>query len=96
MMTITSSVRPPVAPSKARSTFLGRQVCALVAVHVPDMEDPIQPQQYLTAKEVARLVQVPISWIEEQTRRGLIPHIKLGRYRRYRRDQIVRWLESLA
>ena len=39
----------------------------------------------LTAKEVAELLAVPESWVREATREGRIPHLKLGRYRRYQR-----------
>jgi excisionase family DNA binding protein len=49
----------------------------------------------LTAAEVAELLGVPVSWVYEQSRRGRIPTVTLGRYRRYRRDSIQAWLEKL-
>jgi excisionase family DNA binding protein len=49
----------------------------------------------LTAAEVAELLGVPVSWVYEQSRRGRIPTVTLGRYRRYRRDSIEAWLGQL-
>ena len=49
----------------------------------------------LTASEVAELLGVPVSWVYEQSRRGRIPTVTLGRYRRYRRDAIERWIVGI-
>jgi excisionase family DNA binding protein len=46
----------------------------------------------LTAHEVADLLAVPLSWVREATRDGRLPHLKLGRYRRYQRAAIQAWL----
>jgi excisionase family DNA binding protein len=51
-------------------------------------------QRLLTASEVAELLSVPKSWVREHTRNGRLPHIKLGHYRRYRREAILAWLET--
>jgi excisionase family DNA binding protein len=48
--------------------------------------------QLLTAKQVADLLAVPESWVREATREGRIPHVKLGRYRRYQPTAIEAWL----
>lgn len=49
----------------------------------------------MTAAEVAELLGVPVSWVYEQSRRGRIPTVTLGRYRRYRLEAIEAWLEEL-
>lgn len=49
----------------------------------------------MTATEVAELLGVPVSWVYEQSRRGRIPTVTLGRYRRYRRDAVEDWIEEL-
>lgn len=49
----------------------------------------------LTAGQVAKLLGVPTSWVYEQSRRGRIPTVTLGRYRRYRAQAIDEWLEEL-
>lgn len=35
------------------------------------------------------------AWVYAQSRRGAIPTVTLGRYRRYRREAIERWIEQL-
>jgi excisionase family DNA binding protein len=46
----------------------------------------------LTAKEAAQLLAVPESWVREATREGRIPHLRLGRCRRYQPAVIETWL----
>lgn len=46
----------------------------------------------LTADEVAELLSVPKSWVYAETRAGRIPHVKLGRYSRYRLEAIEAWV----
>ncbi len=51
----------------------------------------------LEAKDVAELLNVPESWVREQTRRPdaeAIPHIRLGRYVRFDREAVLAWLET--
>lgn len=49
----------------------------------------------MTADEVAALLGVRTSWVYEQSRRGRIPTVTLGRYRRYRREAIEAWVQEL-
>ena len=46
----------------------------------------------LTAAEVAELLAVPESWVREHTLSGRLPHVHLGRYRRYRREAVLAWV----
>lgn len=48
----------------------------------------------LTAHDVAELLNVKESWVREATRDGRLPHITLGRYRRYDRATIEAWLHQ--
>jgi excisionase family DNA binding protein len=48
----------------------------------------------LDAAEVADRLNVPVSWVREQTRADAIPHLKLGRYVRFEWDAVVGWLEG--
>jgi excisionase family DNA binding protein len=47
----------------------------------------------LTAAEVAELLSVPESWVRQETRAGRLPHLALGRYKRYDRAAVLEWLE---
>ena len=46
----------------------------------------------LTADEVAVLLGVPKTWVYAETRAGRMPHVTLGRYRRYRREALDAWI----
>ena len=48
----------------------------------------------LTVEEIAQLLGVPKSWIYDRTRRGAIPHRKLGKYIRFDPETIQKWLEE--
>jgi excisionase family DNA binding protein len=50
------------------------------------------PGRLLTASQVAELLAVPESWVREATREGRLPHLALGRYRRYHQAAIEAWL----
>lgn len=50
--------------------------------------------EYLTAEGVAALLGVEKQWIYQETRSGRIPHLKVGRKYRYKRDAIDRWIEQ--
>jgi excisionase family DNA binding protein len=52
----------------------------------------------LTVREVAELLRVPVSWVYERTRRrGIerLPHLKVGKYVRFRLSEIEGYLERL-
>ena len=46
----------------------------------------------LTAAEVADRLSVRESWVRQETRAGRMPHLELGRYRRYDWDAVAAWL----
>jgi len=48
----------------------------------------------LTAAEVADLLSVPERWVRDASREGRIPTVKLGRYRRFRREAVLAWIEA--
>jgi excisionase family DNA binding protein len=48
----------------------------------------------LTASELAERLSVPEGWVREQTRANAIPHLRLGRYRRYEWPAVATWLEG--
>ena len=49
----------------------------------------------LTADDLAAKLAVPKSWVYAETRAGRLPHVPLGRYRRYREDAVDEWLERI-
>lgn len=62
---------------------------------ISDVDTPLfGKEDLLTAPELATLLAVPLGWVYSQTRAGLIPTVRLGRYCRYRPSAVARWLEE--
>ena len=56
-----------------------------------------EAETLLTVQEVAALLKVPVSWVYEHARaRGKkrLPHLKIGKYLRFRSQDIVEWLDT--
>jgi excisionase family DNA binding protein len=45
----------------------------------------------LNAKQAAELLGVPASWVLARARADAIPHVRLGRYVRFRADDLQAW-----
>src|SRR5271165_5593254 len=58
-------------------------------------ETPDSAGDLLTAEEVASLLRMTPAWVYAQTRRRRIPHLRLGRYVRYRREALDEWIEQV-
>jgi excisionase family DNA binding protein len=52
-------------------------------------------EDLLTADEVAGLLRMTPAWVYAETRRNRIPHMRLGRYFRYRRSAIEAWIREI-
>jgi excisionase family DNA binding protein len=49
-------------------------------------------EMVLVAAEVAELLRVTTAWVYAETRANRLPHVRLGRYVRYRESAILQWL----
>ena len=62
-------------------------------------EEEIRGKHLLTVHEVAELLRVPVSWVYSRTRKrsvGRLPGYHLGKYWRFREDEVLAWLKSQA
>jgi len=52
--------------------------------------------ELITVQELAKRLNVPVSWIYQRTRLGqqAIPHVKVGKYVRFNWQEVVRFLEN--
>lgn len=57
--------------------------------HLPSPDDAL-----LDASEAAKLLHVPTSWVYAEARAGRLPHVRIGRYRRFRRGTLEEWIAS--
>lgn len=51
---------------------------------------------WLTIQEAADLLRVRVSWLYERTRTNAVPHVKLGKYLRFDRDELLAWARSFG
>jgi excisionase family DNA binding protein len=56
---------------------------------------PVGSGSLLSAEDVAALIGMTKGWVYTETRAGRIPHVKLGRYYRYRSESIEAWLREI-
>jgi excisionase family DNA binding protein len=55
----------------------------------PTPESDSDPnERLLDSQQLAEVLQVPVTWIEQQAREGNIPSLPFGRRRRYRRSAV--------
>jgi excisionase family DNA binding protein len=52
--------------------------------------------ELMTAREVAELLRMRLSTVEDYARRGLLPSVKVGRHRRFIRSELERALIELS
>jgi excisionase family DNA binding protein len=50
--------------------------------------------ELLTVEELAQVLRVPPSWVYEH--KDAIPHVRLGKYLRFRISEIETWLQALG
>ena len=87
--------QPARVPEGFDSSTQGRHPAptpAPAATLVPTLTN--QAMGWLTIDEAAALIRVPKSWLYERTRTNAIPHLKLGKYLRFNRDELVAWTQQ--
>jgi excisionase family DNA binding protein len=55
---------------------------------------PTDPEEVLTAKDLARYLRCHVSTLYRMVNRGEIPHFRLGSDIRFRRSVIHKWLDK--
>ena len=73
------------------TTFDIHALAAEIATLITEQQTPAP---LLDAEQAAAMLNVPASWCMAEARAGRLPHIKIGRYTRFRRDDLARWLNG--
>ena len=85
------------SPSSLR--YLTRQAEPRANRHSDHEQNSTQAIRYmerlLTADELAERLGMKTEWVWAQARAGRIPHVRLGRYRRFRESAVDAWLQDL-
>jgi excisionase family DNA binding protein len=65
---------------------------ALAAELAPLLTPNIPP--LLDSNQAAELLNVPASWLMAEARANRVPNVKLGKYRRFKRDDLLAWVDG--
>jgi excisionase family DNA binding protein len=82
--------------NQAHMTTTQIDVHALAAELAALIADRQAPPGLLDAEAAAELLNVPASWVLAEARANRIPTVRLGRYVRFRRDDLQAWIERRA
>jgi excisionase family DNA binding protein len=52
------------------------------------------PAPLLDAEEAGELLHLPSSWVMAEARANRIPNVRLGKYRRFKRDSLLAWMDG--
>lgn len=72
---------------RARSLFPANIQSSVAAAHVPTLID---------SERLAEMTSLPQTWLEEQARRGTIPSLELGKYRRFELPEALAALRNIG
>lgn len=54
----------------------------------PKAPGAVTDEPLMDADQLAALLNIPASWIEQKAREGVIPSLEFGRWRRFRRSEV--------
>ncbi len=75
----------PPSVDSATTRDLAVELAALIG------ENSVSP--LLDARQAAAVLNTPQSWVLAEARAGRIPHVRLGRYVRFDRDDLLAWVQ---
>ena len=61
------------------------------------LKEKCDQEEFLTVKELADLLKVPVSWVYSRTRLtgpDTIPCLSCGKYKRFLKNNVLEWLEK--
>ncbi len=59
-------------------------------------DEPMNSRSFLTVREVAELLRVPVTWVYARTRKraaNRIPGYRLGKYWRFQESEVLAWVQ---
>jgi excisionase family DNA binding protein len=65
-----------------------------LAAEIVDLIGARPASPLLSDDQAAELLNVPASWLGREARAGRVPHVRLGHYRRYQRDELLAWVDK--
>src|SRR5438309_651840 len=71
-----------------RETFATALAEGAKLIAAPASSTSVTNEPLLDADQLADLLKVPATWIEQKAREGIIPSLEFGRWRRFRRSEV--------
>ena len=70
---------------------IGQEACPM-----KNSEVRMKPNELITAKELSKRLNVPVSWVYRRTRLGqeAIPHVRMGKYVRFDWEAVVEFYKD--
>lgn len=59
------------------------------------MVESVENRQLVDVQEMARILQVPVSWIYRKTRFNEIPCVRVGKYVRFDPEKVLAYLHGM-
>ena len=87
MSRVTRDNTLPLTESEVKSNLEGRKGTMNGTMNGAD-------RALLTVHELAQLLNVKASWVYGKVAAGDIPHLHVGRYPRFDRDEVLAWVRS--
>ena len=56
--------------------------------------DPLPGDRLVDVREMARILNVPVSWLYDRTRKGAIPSIRIGKYVRFNSEEVLAFFRA--
>jgi excisionase family DNA binding protein len=95
--TVANLALPKSIPGRNYLRLGGDSTADAATPHAATVEEKRDNARLMTVHDVAGLLQVPASWVYEHTRlrcHNRIPGIRLGKYWRFQRTDIMRWIDA--
>lgn len=51
-------------------------------------------ERYITAQELSKVLNVPITWVWARARQGKIPFLRVGKYMRFDEAEVIEFLRK--
>jgi excisionase family DNA binding protein len=65
-----------------------------MTTHVHEEGSMDRADQLLLPSEAAKQLRVPESWLYLAAREGRFPHVRIGRYVRFRQEDVTEWIRT--
>jgi excisionase family DNA binding protein len=82
------------SPSRGGDDRVARRDARELATELAVLIGQLATLPLLDSGQAAAILNVPRSWIAAEARAGRIPHVRLGRYVRFNRDELIAWCDG--